>query len=278
MLANRVKETTSTTGTGSFTTTGAASNFQTFNTAFGTNKRFVYWAINDTDNEWETGIGYLSASTTLVRETVQDNHSDAASAVNFTTAPTLYAGPNELSLMHSVAVRSGLYICSSNINEISGTNNYIDANEIHYIAFHLACPGDYDAFEFNLTAASGNIRMGLYDWKAGLPHNLIAVHDTSFDISSGSGSTVLTFDGGSQMLCAGWYCIGVTVDGTPSFSGVQSDSHTITPFGHTGGGGAVIFSADKTRTYAAMPNTADVTSLTYVSSGQTNMMVTLRQG
>ena len=95
MLANRVKETTSTTGTGSFTTTGAFTGFQTFNTAFGLNKRFLYWAENSTDNEWETGVGYLSASTTLVRETVLDNHLGTAAAINFTTAPKLFCASNE---------------------------------------------------------------------------------------------------------------------------------------------------------------------------------------
>lgn len=95
MLANRVKETTSTTGTGSFTTTGAFTGFQTFNTAFGLNKRFLYWAENSTDNEWETGVGYLSASTTLVRETVLDNHLGTTAAINFTTAPKLFCASNE---------------------------------------------------------------------------------------------------------------------------------------------------------------------------------------
>ena len=89
MLANRVKETTSTTGTGSFTTTGAVSGFRTFNTAFGTNTRFTYWAVNDTDNEWETGIGYMSDAITLVREYVQDS-TNSGSKVIFTTAPSLY--------------------------------------------------------------------------------------------------------------------------------------------------------------------------------------------
>ncbi len=50
MLANRVKETTTTTGTGSFTTAGAVASFQTFNTAFGEYRRFTYWAVNNINN------------------------------------------------------------------------------------------------------------------------------------------------------------------------------------------------------------------------------------
>jgi len=96
MLANRVKETTATTGTGSFTTAGAVAGFQTFNTAFGLNKRFHYWAVNGTNNEWECGVGYLSGTTTLVREAVLDNSSAGTTAINFTTAPSLFVSPSEI--------------------------------------------------------------------------------------------------------------------------------------------------------------------------------------
>lgn len=82
-FADRVKDTTSTTGTGDLTLSGTApTGFVDFNTAFGTNVRFPYAIGSSGGSEWETGYGYLSASTTLVREFVTAS-SNSGSAVNF---------------------------------------------------------------------------------------------------------------------------------------------------------------------------------------------------
>lgn len=83
LYADRVKDTTTTTGTGDITLSGSApSGFQTFNAAVGTNSYFHYTITGGT--EWEVGIGYLSASTTLVRDSVlHSSNSDAA--VNFSS-------------------------------------------------------------------------------------------------------------------------------------------------------------------------------------------------
>lgn len=71
LTADRVKETTITTGTGDLTLAGAVTQFRTFNAAFGT-LRFFYYVIQDADGiDWEVGRGYLSAATTLVRAYVQ---------------------------------------------------------------------------------------------------------------------------------------------------------------------------------------------------------------
>lgn len=84
---DRVKETTTSTGTGNLTLAGAATGFQSFNTAFGTNVPFEY-AIEAVDGsgsptgDWEVGVGHLSASTTFVRDTVRYS-SNSNNAVNF---------------------------------------------------------------------------------------------------------------------------------------------------------------------------------------------------
>ena len=69
-VADRVKETTTTTGTGNLALAGAVSGFQTFNTAFSTSKFFTYVLLDVNGTEWETGKGYLSGATTLVRHRV----------------------------------------------------------------------------------------------------------------------------------------------------------------------------------------------------------------
>ena len=80
VLADRVKETTTTTGTGAVTLAGAASGFQAFSAGVG-NSNTTYYTIQDANGTaWEVGLGTLNAdSTTLTRTTVyESSNSDAA--------------------------------------------------------------------------------------------------------------------------------------------------------------------------------------------------------
>lgn len=82
VLADRVKETTTTTGTGTVTLLGASSGFQSFATIGNGNTTF-YCISAQTGTEWEVGIGtYTSAGTTLARTTVLSS-SNGGSLVNF---------------------------------------------------------------------------------------------------------------------------------------------------------------------------------------------------
>jgi hypothetical protein len=81
MLDDRVRETTTTTGTGNITLAGAATGFISFNTAFGTNTPCAYYIASSGGTEWEAGIGHLSGSTTLVRDHIL--RSSTGSAVSF---------------------------------------------------------------------------------------------------------------------------------------------------------------------------------------------------
>jgi len=68
-IADRVKETTTTTGTGTITLGGAATGFRTFSSAF-SNGDSVYYCIQVAGGaDWEVGIGTFS-STTLTRDIV----------------------------------------------------------------------------------------------------------------------------------------------------------------------------------------------------------------
>jgi hypothetical protein len=82
-LNNRVRETTSTTGTGAVTFAGAVDGFQTFAAGIG-NSNTTYYAISlNSANEWEVGLGTLNGdSSTLTRTTVLES-SNSDSAVDF---------------------------------------------------------------------------------------------------------------------------------------------------------------------------------------------------
>ena len=80
VINNRVRETTSTTGTGAVTLGGAVGGFQTFAAGIG-NSNTTYYAISiNSESEWEVGLGTLNGdSSTLTRTTVlESSNSDAA--------------------------------------------------------------------------------------------------------------------------------------------------------------------------------------------------------
>ena len=82
VIADRVQETTTTTGTGTVTLAGAVSGFQSF-AAVGNGNTTFYTIADSSGSNWEIGIGtYTSSGTTLSRDTVLSS-SNSGSLVNF---------------------------------------------------------------------------------------------------------------------------------------------------------------------------------------------------
>ena len=81
IVADRVQETTNTTGTGAYTLGGAVSGFQTF-ASVASDTDTVYYSITD-NVDFEVGLGtYASGADTIARTTVLSS-SNAGSAVNW---------------------------------------------------------------------------------------------------------------------------------------------------------------------------------------------------
>jgi len=80
VVNDRVKETSTTTGTGTFTLAGAVLGFETFSTAIG-NTNTTYYSIVNENGEFEVGLGTVGAGT-LARTTILSS-SNSDSAVNF---------------------------------------------------------------------------------------------------------------------------------------------------------------------------------------------------
>jgi len=82
VLADRVKETTTTAGTGTVTLLGASTGYQSF-AAIGNGNTTYYTIAGQTTSEWEVGIGtYTLSGTTLARTTVLAS-SNSGSLVTF---------------------------------------------------------------------------------------------------------------------------------------------------------------------------------------------------
>jgi len=83
VLADRVQETTTTTGTGSVTLAGAVTGYQSF-AVIGNGNTTFYTIADQGGANWEVGIGtYTSSGTTLARNTVLAS-SNSGSLVSFT--------------------------------------------------------------------------------------------------------------------------------------------------------------------------------------------------
>lgn len=83
-ISNLVQETSVSTGTGNLTL-AVTNGYQTFANAFGTGATlnvFYYFIADTANNAWEVGTGHMSASTTMVRDTVIAS-TNANAAVNF---------------------------------------------------------------------------------------------------------------------------------------------------------------------------------------------------
>ena len=85
VLNDRVKETSTTTGTGTLNLAGASVGFVTFVAGIG-NSNTTYYAINaQGTSNWEVGIGTVTDATpdTLARDTVLSNSLGNTSKINF---------------------------------------------------------------------------------------------------------------------------------------------------------------------------------------------------
>ena len=90
VISDRVKETTTTTGTGNITLAGAVNNFETFTSNLSDGDTTYYAIVDGTNNAFEVGLGTFTASgTTLARTTI-------IASSNSNNAVDLAAGTKEV--------------------------------------------------------------------------------------------------------------------------------------------------------------------------------------
>ena len=80
--ADRVKETSTTVGTGVFTLDGTSAGFKTFSSVCGTGDRFYYTIVNNDSGEFEVGEGVLNATGEIIRQNILSS-SNSGSVVTF---------------------------------------------------------------------------------------------------------------------------------------------------------------------------------------------------
>lgn len=125
VLADRVQDLTTTTGTGTVTLAGTPpAGYQSFGAAIG-NGNTTYYTING-GSEWEVGIGtYISASTALSRDTVLSS-SNSGSLVDFSagTKTVFVTYPAEKSVNQDAAGNVNISITGNAATATRATNLY----------------------------------------------------------------------------------------------------------------------------------------------------------
>ncbi len=110
VINDRVKETSTTAGTGTLNLAGAATGFVTFVTGIG-NSNTTYYAIFEQGTAlWEVGIGTVTDATpdTLARTTVLNNSSGNTSKINFNSG-----GSSTLDVFCTMPASKSVYLDST---------------------------------------------------------------------------------------------------------------------------------------------------------------------
>lgn len=235
MLANWIKQAVAAGGVGNLTLGSAISGHIDLNTAIGQGPRFPY-VIEDGNNR-ETGIGYLSASTTLVRESILetlvsgvfDNTSPAA--LNVTTSAMVM-----IAAVASQSFRAPNTICADYPDtgyimdataSGSGTVGTL-ANRIYLASFHLPCRAEISGMGMEVTtAATGNAVAGIYQSISRASAVKIAQVANEFDTST-TGQKTASFSA-NIVLNPGYYAVALNLSAAPQ---IRTNLGSI---GHLGG-------------------------------------------
>ena len=144
VLNDRVKETSTTTGTGTLNLAGAVQGFQTFVAGIGNSNVTYYAIVNDSGTEFEIGIGTVTDASpdTLSRTTILES-SNSDSAVDFSAGTktvfcTLPASKTvfedadgHVSVPHDLFVAGGLIDLKNDGGAVSQIKFYCESSNAH---------------------------------------------------------------------------------------------------------------------------------------------------
>lgn len=132
IIADRVRESSSTQGAGTITMTGSQDNYQTFSSAVGTGNTCRYCIVNsNSTDQWEVGLGTITVSgitTYLSRDTIE-------ASSNLNAVVTLTAGTKTVTLVFTAAELVSLTSIdaqvSAQIASVDARITSVNANVVH---------------------------------------------------------------------------------------------------------------------------------------------------
>jgi len=276
ILKDRVKETSSSSGTGSITLGGAFPGYQTFNAAIASGST-VYYTIHNLaagfDTEWEVGVGTFTSPATLVRNTVLSS-SNSGSAVNFT------AGASGLEVFITQPAGEAVYInqatnrveaFGNGANTIAFTN--INASNVVMVSGTITTNAANATDITNKTYVDGLFSTGITYHAPVLVEstsNLVAVYNQPNGAGNGVGAT-LTNSGSNAAIVID----GVTLSNTARVlvdnqsNAVQNGVYTVTNPGNVSAQWVLTRATDADTFGLANPNTLGQGDAFFVTSGNT---------
>ena len=194
VLKDRVQETSTTTGTGTFTLDGAVTQFQTFLSAIGNGNTTYYTAYTAGGTDWEVGIGTVGAGT-LSRDTILAS-SNSGNVVTFgagtkyvfcdyPAGTSVYSSNNSSATSGQVLKSNGAGVAPSWQNSTNGTVTSVG----------LSSTASSLAITNSPITTSGNIGVNF----AGVSSQYVRGDGTlaNFPTSTGGGSSVSYYLNGS---------------------------------------------------------------------------------
>jgi len=186
VLNDRVKETSTTTGQGTFSLGGASTGFETFVTGIGNSNTTYYLAAHATDGTWELGIGTVTDASpdTLARTTVIDTSAGNTTKIDFASgSKTIFC-----TLPASKAVfedASGHVSLPANLS----------------VAGDLDVTGTFDLSDSNFTNA-GNIQLDSISGDSDTNTSITFSGSDVITMATG-GTSALTIDASQNVTVAG---------------------------------------------------------------------------
>ena len=212
VVNDRVKETSTTTGTGTFDLAGAASGFQTFVAGVGDTNTTYYAIFNQGTTEWEVGLGTVTdaATDTLARTTVITS-SNSGSAVDFASGTkdvfcTLPASKAVFGKQEGTNFTDSLLVGHSTTGTLSSA---LANTGVGIDAMDAITSGDYNtALGFSalsaLTSTHNNVALGRNAMKIATGQGNVAVgKDSAEALSNGHYNIIIGQNAGDTYPTSG---------------------------------------------------------------------------
>jgi hypothetical protein len=204
-LNDRVKESSSTTGTGTFTLGGAVSGFETFSAGIGGSNTTYYCIFETGTNNFEVGFGTLNSGASTLARTYVISSSNSDAKVNFAgagevfcTVPGAKIGlPNPEEYGSSSAPK----VITVTVADKSGNHPYESAGGASTLAYYL------DGLESPALRLSGTDTSYKYYYRFDQSDSSNSSHPLRFYLEADKSTA---------------YTTGVTTNGSPGSSGAYT--------------------------------------------------------
>jgi len=200
VIKDRVKETTTTTGTGALSLGGASTNFVTFSSVLSNADTTYYAIVDSTNTAFEVGLGtYTSSGNTLTRTTVLAS-SNSGSAVNLSagTKDVFMTYPAEKAVFEDANGVVSIENLQIDTNAIKSTDTNGNIQLFPNGTGFTELYGNTNAGKIRFNCESNSHGVTL----VGPPHSAAATYTLELPNADGTSGQALTTDGSGKLSFA----------------------------------------------------------------------------